>query len=49
MTRPVAKGWCPGAYQPMQSGDGLIVRVRPRFARLNAKQALGLSQASQLI
>ncbi|MBT5678570.1 MAG: cobalamin biosynthesis protein CobG [Marinovum sp.] len=47
MTRPVAKGWCPGAYQPMQSGDGLIVRVRPRFARLNAKQALGLSQASQ--
>ena len=47
MTRPVAKGWCPGAYRPMQSGDGLIVRVRPRFARLNAKQALGLSQASQ--
>ena len=24
------KGWCPGILQPMQSGDGLIVRVRPR-------------------
>jgi precorrin-3B synthase len=23
------KGWCPGALRPMQSGDGLIVRVRP--------------------
>ncbi len=23
------KGWCPGALQAMQSGDGLIVRVRP--------------------
>ena len=23
------KGWCPGALQPMPSGDGLLVRVRP--------------------
>src|SRR5688572_9756718 len=23
------RGWCPGILQPMQSGDGLIVRVRP--------------------
>jgi precorrin-3B synthase len=23
------KGWCPGALRPMESGDGLIVRVRP--------------------
>lgn len=23
------KGWCPGALQPMASGDGLLVRVRP--------------------
>ncbi|MDE2632373.1 MAG: cobalamin biosynthesis protein CobG [Paracoccaceae bacterium] len=47
MTRPVAKGWCPGAYRPMHSGDGLIVRIRPHFARLSAEQALGLSQVSQ--
>jgi len=24
------RGWCPGALRPMQSGDGLIVRLRPR-------------------
>ena len=44
--RPAAKGWCPGAYRPMASGDGLIVRVRPRLARLTADQALGLCTAS---
>lgn len=24
------KGWCPGALRPMQTVDGLLVRVRPR-------------------
>lgn len=24
------QGWCPGALRPMRSGDGLLVRVRPR-------------------
>jgi precorrin-3B synthase len=24
------KGWCPGALRPMRSGDGLLLRVRPR-------------------
>jgi precorrin-3B synthase len=28
------KGWCPGARRPMQSGDGLIVRVRPHGGSL---------------
>ncbi|MFT4961016.1 MAG: precorrin-3B synthase [Paracoccaceae bacterium] len=40
------KGWCPGAYRPMQSGDGLIVRIRPRLARLSADQVLGLCDAA---
>jgi precorrin-3B synthase len=44
--RPAAKGWCPGAYRPMESGDGLIVRVRPQLARLTAEQALGLCAAA---
>lgn len=44
--RPQVKGWCPGAYRPMQSGDGLIVRVRPVLARLTAEQALGLCDAA---
>lgn len=25
---PEVKGWCPGALRPMESGDGLIVRMR---------------------
>jgi precorrin-3B synthase len=44
--RPAAKGWCPGAYRPMESGDGLIVRVRPVLARLTSAQVLGLCSAA---
>ncbi len=25
---PAVRGWCPGALRPMESGDGLIVRLR---------------------
>lgn len=46
MTRPAAKGWCPGAYKPMMSGDGLVVRVRPLMARVATDQALGLCDLS---
>ncbi|MFY0617824.1 cobalamin biosynthesis protein CobG [Shimia sp.] len=46
MSRPLAKGWCPGAYKPMMSGDGLVVRVRPMMARLTLEQALGLCDIS---
>lgn len=28
--KTLRKGWCPGALRPMQTGDGLLVRVRPR-------------------
>jgi len=41
------RGWCPGALRPMESGDGYVVRVRPRLARLTAAQALGLCDAAQ--
>lgn len=47
MSRPIAKGWCPGAYRPMMSGDGLVVRVRPVMARLTAGQVLGLCALAQ--
>lgn len=40
------KGWCPGAHRPMLSGDGYVVRVRPRLAQLSADQALGLCEAA---
>ncbi|MEQ1672674.1 MAG: precorrin-3B synthase, partial [Hyphomicrobium sp.] len=41
------KGWCPGALRPMMSGDGLVVRVRPRAGRLTMAQALGIAQAAR--
>jgi len=47
MTEFDVKGWCPGALRPMQSGDGWVVRVRPRLARLTRAQALGLCDAAQ--
>lgn len=29
------RGWCPSAHRPMASGDGLLVRVKPRCGRLS--------------
>lgn len=43
MSKPLVKGWCPGAYRPMRSGDGLVYRVRPFFAQISVQQALGLA------
>lgn len=42
------KGWCPGAYRPMMSGDGLVVRIRPRLGRLDGKSARGLCELADL-
>ena len=47
MSEPEIKGWCPGAFRPMMSGDGLVVRIRPRLARMTAEQALGLCDLAQ--
>lgn len=44
--RNLAKGWCPGAYKPMMSGDGLVVRVRPVLARLTRVQIDGLCETA---
>ena len=41
---PVILGWCPGALRPMPSGDGLVVRVRPRGGRLTPAEAAGLAR-----
>lgn len=40
------KGWCPGALQPMESGDGLVVRIRPRMAELSQDQMRGIAVAA---
>jgi precorrin-3B synthase len=41
------KGWCPGALRPMQSGDGLIVRLRPRSATFSPEELLLVADASR--
>jgi precorrin-3B synthase len=43
MTTVAVKGWCPGIARPMASGDGLIVRVRPRCGTLPVKTASALA------
>lgn len=40
---PEIRGWCPGALRPMMSGDGLVVRVRPRGGRLSQGQLHGIA------
>lgn len=40
------QGWCPGALRPMPSGDGLVVRIRPRMAHLTAAQLNGIADAA---
>ncbi|MDD9920753.1 MAG: cobalamin biosynthesis protein CobG [Boseongicola sp.] len=42
----VVKGWCPSAYKPMMSGDGLLVRVKPRLGLLTQSQSIALSELS---
>lgn len=42
----VVKGWCPSAYRPMMSGDGLIVRARPHAGRLDRAQVVGLCETA---
>lgn len=41
-----AKGWCPSLMTPMASGDGLLVRVKPRAATLTAEQAETVAAAA---
>ncbi len=40
------RGWCPSLYEPMQSGDGLLTRVKPRLATLSAESARLLADAA---
>jgi precorrin-3B synthase len=47
MSAIAIKGWCPGAWQPMQSGDGLMVRIRPHEGRIDANQAAGIAELTE--
>ena len=41
------KGWCPGVLRPMQSGDGLIARVRPWAGAFGVGTMKALADASE--
>lgn len=41
------KGWCPGILRPMASGDGLIVRVRPRCGAFTLPAARALADLAE--
>ncbi|ETX28035.1 hypothetical protein [Roseivivax isoporae] len=43
MSTARVRGWCPGALTPMLSGDGYVLRVRPRGGRLSANEARALA------
>ena len=43
---PRRKGWCPGALRPMETGDGLLVRVRAPGGRLALGQAMAIAEAA---
>jgi precorrin-3B synthase len=43
---PEIKGWCPGAFRPMESGDGLLLRAKVIGTRLTAQQALAIAEIS---
>jgi precorrin-3B synthase len=45
-TAPYRKGWCPGALKPMETGDGLLARVRAPRGRLSLDQAAALANCA---
>ncbi len=46
MTRPL-RGWCPSLFEPMASGDGLLVRVKPPLGRMSAASARAVAAAAR--
>ncbi len=40
------RGWCPGVRRPMETGDGLLVRLHPFGGRLSADQARLIAEAA---
>ena len=46
MNVPAVKGRCPSLMSPMEAGDGLLVRVKPRAATLTAEHAQTIADAS---
>ncbi|PHK94278.1 precorrin-3B synthase [Pseudoroseomonas rhizosphaerae] len=43
-TPPSVRGWCPHLFAPMETGDGLLLRVKPFGNRITAAQARLLAE-----
>ena len=41
------RGWCPGLFEPMATGDGLLLRVKPWRGRLAVGQARDVAVAAR--
>ena len=40
------KGWCPTAYRPMATGDGLLLRLTPKRIGLSPQQLVAIAETS---
>ena len=43
----LVKGWCPSLEKPMETGDGLLVRLPLKFGRLSAEIARDIAELSK--
>ncbi len=43
----LVKGWCPGALRPMETADGLVLRIRPHGSRLDVEQACAIADLAE--
>ncbi|MBW4022794.1 MAG: hypothetical protein HIU92_06570 [Proteobacteria bacterium] len=46
-TVDLRRGWCPSLLRPMESGDGWLVRVRPRAGVIPAVTARAVAEAAE--
>lgn len=42
------KGWCPGALRPMETGDGLLLRVKPRAGAFSVDALAAIAETAAL-
>ncbi|MFM8860415.1 MAG: hypothetical protein ACKOEW_10060 [Methylocystis sp.] len=40
------KGWCPTAYRPMATGDGLLLRLTPKWTGLSPYQFVAIAETA---
>ncbi len=41
------RGWCPDLFSPMRTGDGLLLRIKPRFGRIDAAACTALAMLAR--